>query len=256
MKPLDLAREAAALVVAVLEQPRPPTPAAHYAALSLHAIDELAEGVISELEAQRRNNAIRLVRHVWEFELEMAWVLAEPETRIERWRVTEARRRRLMRDPTAERTDERLERLLAEEYERARERGAAFMPNVEQMATELARADRYRSEYRSLSYLSHPGLWGTANYADVSEADVERAWKGEVDLGATVLRRRPPDPETFERVALQLVLSIGRAMEPAERVLGVGLRAPVQALMTSFAQIVSERSIQGVKMPPWASGRE
>jgi hypothetical protein len=136
---LEHAREAHRLVEHVLAQPRPRTHAAYYGAVNLFAISELAEGVLSELVASRRNNAIRLVRHVWEFEVEMSWVLADPQQRIAHWRATEARRQRLTRENPDGVPDNPYDRMLADLDERAREEGT-FIPSVQGMADSLGRS--------------------------------------------------------------------------------------------------------------------
>jgi hypothetical protein len=83
--------------------------------------------------------------------------------------------------------------------------------------------------------LAHPGLWGTAGYAAVTEADVERTWKSEVDLGEVELRRVPIDPDMAIRIPLQLVLSIVRALDAVRECLGTDIGSRRDALMSPIA---------------------
>ncbi len=54
-----------------------------YALSVIAAAHELVAGVAGEIRADRPINAIRLARHLAEFELQSRWVMSDPEHRVE-----------------------------------------------------------------------------------------------------------------------------------------------------------------------------
>jgi hypothetical protein len=203
---------------------------AFFVQVNLLAIAELADGVVAELDADRVSNARRLVRHLWEFEVEFSYVLADPEPRLKQWRATEARRQARIR-AEGEVPASPFDRLLADDYERAREEDG-FLPSLQQMAESLGRHERYRVEYRPLSALSHPGLWGTARYSDVTEEDVEAAWAGRADVDAIKLRRVELTHQDRTMVIAQCLLCVFQALTSIYRAR--------QHLEIEYADLVNE----------------
>lgn len=251
MDPLELAKHAHAQLADLVKSQPVATRQAHYVTLTALAIDELVEGVLAEVQASRLQNAARLTRHAWEFEMELTWVMAEPETRIDRWRNNEARRSHLLSDPKSPApVDDWFAQMLAADYERARNVPNSFLPSVQQMARDLGREVWYRDEYRALSCVSHPGLRGTAVYSAATDADKERARRGEAVLGDVPVGRQPPESWRIEMVALQVVLVVARTLATAGPALRVSVMEQVRSIMEPFAQIASENDTVIFTPPP------
>jgi hypothetical protein len=241
MQPIELAQHAYTTLASLLQGQPPATREAHYATFSLLAIDELIEGALAELAAGRLHNAARLVRHAWEFETELTWVMADPGPRVDRWRMNEARRAHLLAGDEPLKSDDWLGHVLAKDYEQARQAPNSFLPSVQAMAMDLGREDWYRDEYRPLSYIAHPGLRGTAAYSAATKSDHERALRGEAVLGDVPVGRQPPDRDKVEHLALLLTLVIARTLEPAGKALGVWLGPQARSIMEPFTALAAGR---------------
>jgi hypothetical protein len=204
---------------------------------NLFAIEELAEGVLAETTANRISNARRLARHLWEFELELSFILEDPDERLKQWRAEEARRWIRTREDRNAPTEDPFESLLLAGFATTRT-GGGFLPTVEEMASALGRADQYREEYRGLSYLSHPGLRGVSHYADVSDEDVKHASAGHADVDAVPLGRWAPADAERERVLLQALLSLGRALRSIDGKTETGFSDEVREIELAFDRLV------------------
>lgn len=208
-----------------------------FAGVMLFALDELVEGALAELKARRVHNAARLARHAWEFELELTWVMTDPAKRLPRWRSNEARREHHLGADGYK--DPRVAELLAAEYERARKVPGSFMPTVERMADDLGRASQYRSEYRKMSYVSHPGFRSITWYSPATEADVERSQRGEL---VPIPHMREAAAGMVDSVALMLALVVARALDPVEQAFGTSLATDRQRLIGPLRNLAATRN--------------
>lgn len=168
----------ATLGVTVPIDPQPPwTRPEIYAGAMLAAATELAEGVAAEVAAGRLQNAGRLARHLFEFDIEMSWVLDNPAVRLPTRYAEEARSTfermnpavldRLL-TPDMDPGREQLVALLASERARlGRSGNASVLPARETMADDLGRLEEFKAVYPSMSWTSHPGLSSAGRHVEL-----------------------------------------------------------------------------------------
>lgn len=157
--------------------------------LYLSAARELLAGVIAELEVERATNAIRLARHLYEYELEFAYLSDLPGIRIDQWFAEHAQRGLILheripelglRDDVVEQMRDRVEASKAAAAVRKVDADAAGkgekpegwrLPDREAMERALLdrephRAGDYDLFYRHSSSLSHPGSLALTTYVE------------------------------------------------------------------------------------------
>ena len=216
----DLARRTLAL-------PRPGTPVAYYASLHLHAQLELSDGVRAELGAGRRHNSERLARHLWEYEIELAWLLDEPDTRMPKIMAREAQHQtRLIRQMSeaelAAFGPPELRDMFERHYEQAKADGN-LPPNLSGMAEEINRGSHYKRNYRLLSGLSHPGISGTGGYVQVTGEDIAQALVAPPALADIELGRVPVTHRDASIVLFGTSMSLCSSLEAASAILPVDM---------------------------------
>ena len=149
---------------------------------------EAARGVLSEVVADRPTNAIRLARHIYEYELQIDYVLDLPRVRRSQLRADDARNRLLMVELVPElRLTKKMKRRLTEIVEKSESEAASrdwtkkrgkpedgpTLPKFERMAQLLAarwtdRDQHYNLVYRGASAISHPGLLAADTYVELA----------------------------------------------------------------------------------------
>jgi hypothetical protein len=165
---------------------------------------ELAIGVISEIEAERPANAMRLARHLWEQELELAYVRASPRLRIRQMFRREAVTRldlerfnrgvRIEKSHKAElvrlRKDARDLDAACEARRKAGEKVPAsdwgLPPSRREMARAIERDDDFNLYWRGSSWYSHPGLTASDLHLEADEhgrTRVRRDGRSDPELG-------------------------------------------------------------------------
>jgi len=204
---------------------------------------------MSELNEGREDNAVRLLRHLWEFELELTYVLREPDQRLPQVVAGEARNYvRIGKQDPSSRFDQRLRADYAKSQE---DKAMAYLPSREVMATAIGRNTEYTDWYRPLSARSHPGVRAGERFADVTEADLEAAWSGEIDLSAIRVRR--PDagrPAQRDQIVAGVAVELWRSLVATGPHLSQEavetLRGPLFSLQRELSEAVAELG--------WASG--
>ena len=137
---------------------------------------ELASGVLREVDADASANGLRLARHLFELDLAMNYVAAEPLTRTQQLFMYEASTRIRIAGAFPDATwvdegfrndllrlDQEHRRRRSTARKRKRDPGAAAAdeptwPKFEDQARALGRYDDYEIYYRAASWLSHPGV--------------------------------------------------------------------------------------------------
>ena len=142
---------------------------------------ELLAGVIAELEAERPTNAIRLARHLFEFELEFFYLTDRPAVRIQQWFAQSARRGLTIEERVSgvrfsREAKGQMNAHIARAKNAAEERqgkpdtpegwGLPPLAVMQEVAEDSQphRAENYDLFYRHSSSLSHPGPLSGATY--------------------------------------------------------------------------------------------
>lgn len=222
----------------------PAKPTAHLSRVYLVASIELAHGVLDAVAAGRPTNALRMARHIYEFELQLDYILDRPAVRLLQLSADGAQRALLAEElvPGLKLTEKRRRQYqvaVAKAKDAADGRRALVpdraklpteegwrLPSLEDMAAALSsrragRKEDYDLQYRGASQLSHPSLLGVATYFDP-------------DAEGFVLRPSTDDPI---RAAQALVLA-GRAyidiLDTTNWQLGAALGADIRAASERF----------------------
>lgn len=161
---------------------------AHLSRAYLAAALEAARGVLSEIESGRPTNAIRLARHIYEYELHLEYVLDRPGERLLQLQADDASRRILANRLVPElklrrRTVGAYQAIVDASSLAAKNRGwrkkkgspekGPTLPTMEAMAKLLddrqpGRGWLYDLVYRGASVLSHPGLLSADTYVEAT----------------------------------------------------------------------------------------
>lgn len=199
---------------------------------------ELAQGVFSEAVAGRAGNAIRLARHLFEQELELDYVLADPGPRLPQVRASDAARRlrlskvlgtSMPRDLRSELKQlTRAAQSAEEDAVRRRKEGElvpasdyGYLPDRRVMSQASDREADYDLYYGGASWLAHPGIIASELYL--------------TDDG---LALKPPGRPAANDIAQGVALALGslyRLIEKTNWILG-----PYPGLATLLAAIVEE----------------
>lgn len=141
---------------------------------TLGAAHEYASSLLAEAAARRSLPANALARHLWEHEIELAWILAAPSERLRRKWAEESRN-----------VFERLP-LHWQDYARAEGLGdvEAVLPAVREalgrkhpdgvwpsystMAEDLGRGADWAAGYPAMSWQAHPGLSGVGRHIEAT----------------------------------------------------------------------------------------
>ncbi len=192
-----------------------------YALITLGEVRELAAGVLDERRAGRRTNAVRLARHLFEYDVESAWVTADPKARVKRAFGEEMRR--LCEEVPAERTahmDLSVARAFVDEVRGGlsrRERGnyGELLPSRKVMAEAVGALETYHGDYAEMSWLAHPGLTSGTRFLRLVDDHGELLAAPTPDYGSEVA---PMANGAFSatRCYRRLVPEIGVPMEDAK----------------------------------------
>lgn len=170
----------------------------------LAACVEAGHGVLSEVDARRSLNAIRLARHIYEYELHLDYALDRPKIRLLQIRADDAHKRLLATELVAglrlrPKAAKSFQEIVDRAKQEAKSRGwtkkgrsapedGPFLPRLLQMAEVLDRSrqpgrkENYDLVYRGASSMAHPTLLAADAYIEV------------LDDGSTAIRSLVEDP--------------------------------------------------------------
>jgi uncharacterized protein DUF5677 len=201
----------------------------------LAAGQELLAGAISDLEAERPTNAIRLARHLFEYEQELAYVLDRPAVRLEQLYAEDSHRRlelvRLndgLEMPPKQRAfcEQQIARARASEARRAtgQPEDGWKLPSREVRANVLesrepGRLSDYDLLYRGASLLAHPGPFGADTYVE------------EIAPGRYRIRGDTADPVRAKEAAVLGAVAFLNLLDTVNWLVGAARGADIRAIM-------------------------
>jgi len=199
---------------------------------------ELGQGVRREADSGAPANSLRLARHLFELDIELNYVVAEPERHFEQLLSLEAKNRLAIArsDAGTEFEDESFRRELkrrAKQGHRAQAKAAQRRdagecvpadelgwPSYEDKARALDRLDDYATLYGPASWIAHPGFVASEVHLDDS-ADI-----------ITVRPGGGSRPEIAQSALALAVVSLYRVISAADAFLG-----PIPGVADSLAAI-------------------
>ncbi len=205
------------------------------------AARELAAGVLREVSSGAQMNAMRLARHLYEYYVQLKFVLADRASRLPALVASDAKARHQINRFSPDLRPLTVEQQLAADQHKfivekanseAKVSGKqAFLPKFEQMAQETNIGDSYNLYYRTASALSHPGILGSSEAYLVYDESTDSFQLRDGGIVAPALSQPP--------LALATLCFIGIFSEIGDiPPLWVGLQPILQALTSRIASAV------------------